>query len=88
MMRTTLYLPEELHHRLQIASKNKKRSVSQLATRLLDNALADEEEVNLDLLYRGFVELEGMAGDDVTDASTTIDKLLYGENGAWRGSEK
>ncbi|MCI0563774.1 MAG: hypothetical protein MN733_35315 [Nitrososphaera sp.] len=86
MMRTTIYLPETLHHRLHIASKRKKRSVSKLASDLLDKALAAEEEKNLDNIYRAMEEVEGICKDKITDASTTIDEVLYGEQGAWRGS--
>lgn len=46
-------------------------------------------EADLDRIYKGLNKMEGMAGQpSVTDASSTIDEVLYGENGAWRGSER
>jgi hypothetical protein len=42
--------------------------------------------VNLRRMYAGLFSLQGMCKDPITDASTTIDEVLYGEHGAWRGS--
>lgn len=36
--------------------------------------------------YAAFKNIKGIGGKDHKDASTTIDELLYSENGAWRGS--
>lgn len=85
-MRTTIYLSETLHQRLQIASKRRNQSVSQLAQDLLDRALADEEKVRLDKMYTALEGLEGFIKTPVKDASTTIDEVLYGKHGIWRGT--
>ena len=39
----------------------------------------------LDRMYKVLKEMEGIGDPDITDASTTINETLYGENGAWRG---
>jgi hypothetical protein len=38
-------------------------------------------------MYEVLNQLEGIGPKGVTDASTTIDEVLYGEKGVWRGSE-
>jgi hypothetical protein len=43
------------------------------------------EDARLDATYAGLKKLFGMVKSDVRDASTTIDDVLYGENGAGRG---
>lgn len=86
MMRTTIYLPETLYQRLQIVSKNKQQSLSRLITVTLDKVIAAEEETRRKRMYATLKELEGIGNKEITDTSTTIDKLLYGEKGAWQGS--
>jgi len=85
MLRTSLYLPTTLHQRLLVASKQEKKSLSELVKELLDKALAASEEKKLQRMYEGLKALGGFGPKGIRDASTTIDKVLYGENGAWRG---
>ena len=88
MARTSIYFPDNLHAKLQMVSKRKKRSVSQLVTEAMNKALATEEDTNLEKLYSAMEQVKGICKDPITDASTTINEVLYGEKGAWRGSEK
>ena len=46
------------------------------------------EAVEPDETYAAMEKAKGVCKDDVSDASTTIDETLYGENGAWKGSAK
>ena len=86
MARTTLVLPDALHQRLTLTAKSEGTSLTKLVGDLLSKALAKREKSQLEQIYEGLNELEGVGEPGVTDASTTIDKLLYGEKGAWRGS--
>lgn len=89
MTRTSLILPDSLQQRLALAAKFEGVSVSHLMRDLLIKALEKREEARLDQLYDAFEEMEGMAGQlNVTDASATVDEVLYGEKGAWQGSER
>lgn len=45
-------------------------------------------KAELDALYAAMRSVKGICKSNVKDASTTIDEVLYGENGAWRGSDK
>jgi hypothetical protein len=35
-------------------------------------------------MYEVIWKMKGIGDPNITDASTTIDEVLYGENGAWR----
>ncbi len=69
-------------------SKYKGKSQSHLVRDLLDKALSHEEDSRLKCIYAGLKTLEGAGNKRVTNATTTIDKILYGEGGAWQGSAK
>ncbi len=88
MMRTSLYLPPVLHERLRIVSRQTRQPVSHLVRQLLDKALAIEEKARLEHMYKELSKLHGACKEKITDASTTIDEVLYGEQGAWRGHGK
>ena len=88
MLRTTFYLPEDLHEKLRSTSKRKRKPMSKYASELLERGLNEDEYPDLDKLYKAFEEMKGIAKEGITDASTTIDEVLYGEEGAWRGSER
>lgn len=87
MIKTTFLLPESLHQRLLITSQSEKKSISTVLRELLDDALTKREVRQNKRVYQVLKELDGIGGNEITDASSTIDDLLYGEQGAWRGSE-
>jgi hypothetical protein len=47
----------------------------------------ESEKERIKAMYDGLFELFGIIKDDIPDASTTIDDVLYGENGTWRGTQ-
>ena len=47
----------------------------------------DADPNQISRMYKGLRELKGIGDKSVTDASETIDEVLYGENGAWKGSD-
>ena len=81
-------LPDPLYQRLIIAAKQESVSVSRLMRELLDKALAKREKKRLRHMYTVLKELDGAGGSKIKNASTTIDEVLYGKKGAWRGSEQ
>ena len=82
-----MYLPDTLHQRLQLVSKDMGKSVSRLVTDLLDKALAMNEDIQLNRLYKAMDKVKGISKGGPTDVASTINETLYGENGMWRGSE-
>jgi hypothetical protein len=88
MLRTTVNLPFTLHQRLIIASKQERRSLSQFIGDLLDTALAAQEKIRVQRMYGELRKLDGASKLKIKDASTTINDVLYGEQGAWRGQRE
>ncbi len=84
MLRTTFYFPETLHQRLKMASARQKKSVSKLAQEILDQALVADEQIHLKEMYQALQEIKGRGQDQSQPQS--VDEILYGENGAWRGT--
>lgn len=50
------------------------------------NSDTDLNRVNK--VYKGLRELDGVGDKLVTNASETIDEVLYGEYGVWKGSDQ
>lgn len=86
MIRRTLLLPEQLDQRLIIASKLAGKSFSDFVRGALDALLKSHELGQVKQMYKVLNEIKGAGDPTLVDASTTIDKVLYGENGAWRGT--
>lgn len=85
MIRTSLMLSPQMHQRLVILSRQRAQTFSELARDMFRQALADDGKDNIAQTYQALDALEGMGGEEVTDGSTTIDEVLYGEKGAWQG---
>jgi hypothetical protein len=49
---------------------------------------AREREFRLDKIYQALEKVRGIGPKGLTDTSTTINEILYGENGAWRPQEE
>lgn len=49
---------------------------------------SDADPDHISRIYEGLRELKGIGDNSVTNASETIDEVLYGENGAWKGSDQ
>ena len=86
MIRTSLFLPNALHQRLHILSKRQRKTLSDVARELFEKSLASQEENAILRTYQALDALDGIGDPTVTDASTTINEVLYGEHGAWKGS--
>jgi hypothetical protein len=84
-IRTTFVLPTVLHHRLSEVAKSEQKTMSDLASDLLSKALKIEEKTRITKMYAALEKARGICKEPITDASTTIDEVLYGDNGAWRG---
>ena len=85
MIRTSLVLPPTLHQRLVWLAREQGTSVAEAVREILDSALQTKEKAKLSRMYQQLDQLTGIAKEPISDASATIDELLYGKNGAWRG---
>ena len=81
MVRVSILLPEVLHQQLIIASKGEGKSLSVLIRELLSGSLAKQAADKNKRVYRALREMDGIGGDKITDASATIDEVLYGTHG-------
>jgi hypothetical protein len=85
MTRISLYVPDTLRYRLELAAKQTSKGLSEYAGELLDEALARERGQHLDEMYTAWGEVEGLVTGGPPDLASTVDEVLYGSDGAWRG---
>ena len=78
-IRTTMNFSPTFHIRLKRLAELEGKPMSQLVEENLDPILAEQEQTRLKHMYSGLFTLEGIAKEPITDASTTIDEVLYGE---------
>lgn len=78
MIRTSIVLTPALHQRLKMAADYESRTLTEVINDLLDTALEGQP-------YQALKKVQGICKADLSDASSTIDNVLYGENGAWQG---
>jgi hypothetical protein len=87
-IRTTIVLsPLVLQSAKDFAAK-KKKSLSEIIEEGVLELMKEEEQQRIKRMHEALSKLEGIGGSDITDASTTIDEVLYGEDGVWRGSSE
>jgi predicted DNA-binding protein len=84
--RATFTIDLGLLERLRLFAKEEKRPISDVVEEGIQKVISEQEAKRLDRMYAALDKLEGIGDLDITDASTTIDEVLYGENGAWKGS--
>jgi hypothetical protein len=84
----TISIPNTLYLRLRIAAEQQEKTLSAVACELIDQALTVYEKAQSKRIYEGLERLKGSDTSRVTNASTTINEILYGENGAWRGHKE
>lgn len=80
VIRTSFAFPAPLYQRLMRLSQRRKQSLSKTVQSLLEPMLQDEEEESRQSIYSAFHEMQGICKADVTDASQTIDQVVYGES--------
>lgn len=61
------------------------RTISELLRHILDVALSQDDPLRVRRVYSGLWKIHGKGTPEMTDVSSTIDEILYGENGAWKG---
>ena len=78
MTRISITVPQSLQQKLEITAKYKGISVSKLARELMNTQLDHEENEQRERTYQALQNMIGKVKDNITDASTTIDEVLYG----------
>ena len=87
VVKTTMNFSPAFHIRLKMAAEQAGKPMAQLVEEKLAPVLNEQEAAKLKRMYDGLFELEGMCKDPITDASTTIDEVLYGAGSQQEGSD-
>jgi alpha-amylase/alpha-mannosidase (GH57 family) len=82
-IRTTMAFSPAFHLKLKLIAEESGKPMSQLIEDTLAPILEKQEKVRLERMYEGLQALSGMCKDPITDASITIDEVLYGDS--WKG---
>lgn len=85
MIRTSIVLPPVLHQQLSVLARQEGKKLSEYLREQLGQIVTQEKKSHLDEMYNAISSMVGIGDPSITDASTTIDEVLYGEKGAWRG---
>ncbi len=87
--RLTVSLPKTLYQQIVLTSKSEDKSMSKFVADELNRILEEKSKAQLKKQYEALDKLRGSAsgGSDDPMLSQSIDKILYGENGAWRGEQ-
>ena len=88
MLRRSVSFTPTLNYRIEFASKTRGQTVSAYIAEIMDKELTTEEQSKLKQVYSGLQQLKGIGNRGDTNGSLTIDETLYGQQGAWRGSER
>lgn len=83
-VRTSISLPEPLAYRLRAVLKKDRQTLAGFITRLIERELNSRDEARLKS-YAALDRLTGSVDSKETTLSTTMNDVLYGDSGAWRG---
>lgn len=86
--RTTITIKPGLLARLRLFANHHNRTVSEVVEQGIIQVLSEAEKTETDTLYQELFKLKGIAKTaDPKYKDKTVDEILYGDDGAWRGSE-
>ncbi len=77
-IKTTLNFSPAFHWRLKEAAERAGKPMAEVVEEKLAPILTAEEQARLKRVYDGLAALVGLCKTGPTDASTTIDEVLYG----------
>lgn len=75
MIRTQIYLPEDLKQDLEFLAQKEKKTVAEIVRRALKREMASKKEATVDI----FAKIASYAGKGPKDLSTNLFDYLYGE---------
>lgn len=78
-------MPSVLHQQLSLLARQADKKLSEFLRQRLGQIVAQEKKSQLEEMYEAIDKMVAIGDPTITDASTTIDEVLYGEHGAWRG---
>lgn len=87
-MRTSITLPTPLHQRLLLTARVEGKNLVQMIRDLLEEALVEKEKDHLVQSYQALDKLVGIYQDNNPQLASSVDDVVYGENGAWKGDHE
>lgn len=78
LTRTTISIRPGLLERLKLYARERGRSTSEVIEEGISRLIQEHEHRRLDRMYKTLRKLDGVGEADITDASTTINQVLYG----------
>ena len=88
MIRTSINLPEPLHQQLQFVAKGQNQTVSHLVCSILERGLAQQKAACMKQVYESLANVKGIGKESAPQVSATMNELLYGPDGAWKGRDE
>ena len=87
-IRTTILMRPGLFRRLKLFSQEQRKPMSEIVDAGVSQVIEADDQLRLERLYKGLFTLAGTGKRGITDASSTIDEFLFGDNGAWKGRDE
>lgn len=81
-------IPNELKYELESEANRAGISVSEYVRAAISKVIQRTKYERASKAYEVFMKSKGSGSDQVTDASTRVDDLLYGPDGTWKGSNE
>jgi hypothetical protein len=88
MIRTSILLPPVLHQQVVMTSQQEGKSVTDVIRQAVEQFIETRRKTQLKRIYDVMDQFVGKGPPGITDASSTIDEVLYGENGVWKGQDE
>lgn len=85
LARTSITLPQVLLQRLRDFAHRRGETISKIVEDGVKHMIEKDQALQVRQLHQTLKEMDGAGGAGIADASTTIDELLYGDQGAWKG---
>jgi metal-responsive CopG/Arc/MetJ family transcriptional regulator len=74
MLRTQLYLPEDLRREIDVVAKREKKPAAQVIRELIKTGMSARQQESVG---QAFAKLAGVRAKGPTDLSTNLDAYLY-----------
>ena len=87
--RTSITMKSNLLERLRLFADRHNRTVSDVVEQGVTQVIHQVREADTEDMYQELFKLKGIVKEsDPKYKDKSVNEILYGENGAWRGSER
>lgn len=87
-IRTTITLHPSVLQRFKEFAAREGKTLSEIVEDSVKRVIQKDQQLRLRQIYDTLKELDGAGGGVITYASTTINDVSYGEQGAWKGHDE